>query len=432
MKISVETLEGLERKMTVQLRAEKISQAVDAKIKTIAKTVKIDGFRPGKVPLSTVKKMYGAAIKQEVLGDLIESTYQEAIVQEKIRIAGMPKIEAIEADDKEGMAYTASFEIYPEIKDVKVKTIKVVKQTCEIEDKDLDAMLEKLRSQKGSWKECKRKSKKGDQVICDFSGKLNGEEFIGGSGTNMTIVIGEKKMLKEFENGLKGMKAGDDKTLDVSFPNDYQGKDVAGKTAQFDLSVTKVSEPELPEIDEAFAKDFGVEDGRIETLKLDVKDNMERELSKKLKANNKNAVMDGLLKANQVDVPSILVKNEIQALKMQAAESMGQDPEKMDESMYPDELFNEEATRRVKLGVLIGEVIRNEKIDIDASKVDATLLEIASSYEDPKKVSDYYNNNKQAHANLEGRVLEDQVVDFILSQAKVSDKALSFDRVMNN
>lgn len=432
MKISVETLEGLERKMTVQLRADKISQAVDAKIKTIAKSVKIDGFRPGKVPLSTVKKMYGASIKQEVLGDLIESTYQEAIVQEKIRTAGMPKIEAIEADDKEGMAYTASFEIYPEIKDVKVKTIKVVKQTCEIDDKDLDAMLEKLRSQKGSWKECKRKSKKGDQVICDFSGKLDGEKFIGSSGTNMTIVIGEKKMLKEFENGLKGMKAGDDKTLDVSFPNDYQGKDVAGKTAQFDLSVTKVSEPELPEIDEAFAKDFGVEDGRIETLKSDVKDNMERELSKKLKANNKNAVMDGLLKANQVDVPSVLVKNEIQALKMQAAESMGHDPEKMDESMYPDELFNEEATRRVKLGVLIGEVIRNEKIDIDASKVDATLLEIASSYEDPKKVSDYYNNNKQAHANLEGRVLEDQVVDFILSQAKVSDKALSFDKVMNN
>lgn len=432
MKVSVETLEGLERKITVQLPAEKISQAVDAKIKTVAKSVKIDGFRPGKVPLSTVKKMYGASIKQEVFGDLIESTYHEALVQEKIRAAGMPKIDAADAEDKEGMAYTATFEVYPEIKDVEMKKIKVDSQTCEIEDKDLDAMLEKLRAQKGGWKECKRKAKKGDQVICDFVGKIDGEEFAGGSGKDMTVVIGEGKMLKEFENGLKGMKTGEEQTVDVSFPDDYQGKDVAGKTAQFELSVTKVSGPVLPEIDEEFAKEFGVEDGNIDTLKSDIKGNMEKELSQKLKTNNKNAVMDGLLKANDVDVPSALVQEEIKALKKQAAQSMGQDPEKMDESMYPDELFNEEAIRRVKLGVLVGEVIRNEKIEVDESKVDSTLLEIASSYDDPKQVTDYYNSNKQARANLEGMVLEDQVVDFILSQAKVTDKALSFDKVMNN
>ncbi len=431
MKVSVETLEGLERKMTVQLPAEKISQAVDIKLKSVAKTVKIDGFRPGKVPFSTVKKMYGNAVKQEVLGDIIEATYHEALTQEKIRAAGMPKIEAADADDKEGMAYTATFEVYPEIKKVEMKKITVVNQTCVIEDKDLDGMLDKLKAQKATWKECKRKSKKGDQVICDFVGKIDGEEFAGGTGKDMTVVIGEGKMLKEFENGLKGMKTGEEKTVDVTFPDDYQGKDVAGKTAQFDLSVTKVSGSVIPEIDETFAKEFGVEDGNVETLKNDVKANMEKELAQKLKANNKNAVMDGLLKANKVDVPAALVKEELKALKKQAAQGIGQDPEKMDEKMFPDELFSEEAIRRVKLGVLVGEVIRNEKIEVDEAKVDSTLLDIATSYDDPKQVTDYYNSNKQARANLEGMVLEDQVVDFILSQAKVTDKVLSFDNVMN-
>jgi len=268
-------------------------------------------------------------------------------------------------------------------------------------------------------------------VICDFVGKIDGEEFAGGTGKDMTVVIGQGKMLKEFENGLKGMKTGEEKTVDVTFPDDYQGKEVAGKTAQFDLSVTKVSGPVLPEIDETFAKEFGVEDGNIETLKSDIKGNMEKELSQKLKANNKNAVMDGLLKANEVAAPAALVKDEMKALKKQAAQSMGQDPAKMDDKMFPDELFNEEAVRRVKLGVLVGEVIRNEKIEIDQSKVESTLLDIASSYDDPKQVTDYYNSDKNARANLEGMVLEDQVVDFILSQAKVTDKAVKFDAVMN-
>ncbi len=431
MKVSVETLEGLERKITVQLPADKISQAVDAKIKHIAKSVKIDGFRPGKVPVKTVKRMYGNSVKQEVFSDLIESTYHEALAQEKIRAAGMPKIEAADADDKEGMAYTATFEVYPEIKNIELEKIKVVNQTCEVSDKDLEAMLEKLRAQKAGWKACKRKAKKGDQVICDFTGKIDGEEFAGGTGKDMEVIIGQGKMLKEFENGLKGMKTGEEKTVDVTFPEDYQGKEVAGKTAQFDLTVTKVSGPLLPEIDEAFAKEFGVEDGNVETLKADVKSNMEKELAQKLKANNKNAVMDGLLKVNDIDVPSALVKEEIHALKKQAAQNMGQELEKMDAKLFPDELFEEEAIRRVKLGILVGEIIRNENMEVDESKVDSTLLEIASSYDDPKQVTDYYNSNKQARANLEGMVLEDQVVDFILSKAKVTDKALSFDNVMN-
>lgn len=431
MQVSVETLEGLERKITVQIPAEKITAAVDAKIKAVSKTVKLDGFRPGKVPLNVVKKMYGGSIRQEVLGDVIEASYQEALTQEDLRAAGMPTIGAAEAEETDGVAYTATFEVYPEVEKVEFKKIKVVNQTSEIEDKDLDDMLVKLQSQRRTWKEVKRKSKKGDQVTCDFVGKIDGEDFAGGTGSDMIVVIGEGKMLKDFEKGLRGMKTGEEKSIEVSFPEDYQGKDVAGKTAAFDLTVTKVAGPIVPDIDEEFAKEFGIEDGNVETLKSDVRNNMEKELTQKLKANNKNAAMNGLLAANDIQVPKALVAEEIKALKKQAAQRMGQDPEKLDAANFPDELFNEEATRRVKLGVLVGAVIRKEKMEADDATVESTLLEIAASYDDPKQVTDYYNSNKEARANLEGMILEDQVVDFILKQAKVTEKALSFDDVMN-
>lgn len=431
MKVTVETLEGLERKITVQIPADSISQAVDKKINSIKKTVKVDGFRPGKVPVKIIKKMYGDSIKQEVFGDVIETSYHEAISQEKLRAAGMPKIDLAEAEDKEGMAYTATFEVYPEIDNIELKKIKVEQQTCEVNDDDVDAMLVKLQNQKRTWKPVKRKAKKGDQSICDFKGTIDGEEFAGGSGQNMEVVIGEGKMLKEFENGLKGMKAGEEQTIDVSFPEDYQGKEVAGKTAQFELKVTAVNGPDLPEVDEEFAKDFGVEDGSVDTLKANVKENMEKELEQKLKAKNKNAVMDGLIAENDVLAPEALVKDEITALKKQAAQSMGQDPEKMDDTQFPDDLFRAEALRRVQLGVLVGDIIRKESIEVDQAKVESTLLDIASSYDDPQQVTDYYNTDKRARANLEGMVLEDQVVEFILAQAKVTEKAVSFDDVMN-
>lgn len=431
MKVTVETLEGLERKITVQITADRISQAVDKKINSIKKTVKVDGFRPGKVPVNIIKKMYGGSIRQEVFGDVIESSYQEAIDQEKLRAAGMPKIDIAEAEDKDGMAYTATFEVYPEIDKIELKKIKVQQQTCEVSDDDVDAMLVKLQNQKRTWKPVRRKAKKGDQSICDFKGTIDGKEFAGGSGQNMEVVIGEGKMLKEFENGLKGMKAGEEQTIDVSFPDDYQGKEVAGKTAQFELKVTAVNGPELPEVDEEFAKEFGVEDGSVETLKANVKENMEKELEQKLKAKNKNAVMDGLIAENDVLAPEALVKDEITTLKKQAAQSMGQDPEKMDDKQFPDDLFRAEALRRVQLGVLVGDIIRKESIEVDQAKVESTLLEIAASYDDPKQVTDYYNQDKRARANLEGMVLEDQVVEFILGQAKVTEKSASFDDVMN-
>lgn len=431
MQVSVETLEGLERKMTVQVESDKIVKAVDDKIKSISKSVRVDGFRPGKVPLKVVKKMYGDSIRNEVLGDVVESTYKEALIQEKLRVAGVPSIGQADADDKEGMAYTATFEIFPEIEKVELKKVKVVKQTCEVSDKDLEAMLDKLKDQKKVWKDVKRKAKKGDRVTCDFVGKIDDKEFTGGTGQDMQVEIGAGQMLKEFENGLKGMKTGENSTIDVTFPEDYQGKEVAGKTAQFELKVSKVEGSELPEIDETFVKEFGIEDGSVETLKSDVKANMEKELSQKLKANNKTAVMSGLLAVNEVLAPTALIKEEISTLKKQAAQSMGQDPENMDESSFPDDLFTEEAKRRVQLGVIVGEVIRIENIEVDAAKVESTLLEIAASYDDPQQVTEYYNTNQQARGNLEGMVLEDQVVDFILEQAKVTEKATSFDDVMN-
>lgn len=436
MQATIESLEGLERKMTVQVPAEQIVSAVEKKLKQVSKTVKLDGFRPGKVPVNVVKKMYGAQIRQEVMGDVIESSYREAIIEQKMRPAGMPQIEAVDVEDKdendESLTYSAVFEVYPEVESVEMDSIEIEKPVAEIGDTDVDAMLDKLRGQRKEWVEVERAAATDDQVICDFDGKIDGEAFTGGAGKDMAIEIGAGKMLKEFEEGLDGMSKGDEKTVDVTFPEDYHGKDVAGKTAQFTLNVTKVSEPRLPEMDEELIKSFGVESGKLEDFKKDVRGNMEKELSQKVKTSVKNVVMAGLLGKNEIIAPKALVEEEIKNLKMQMAQNMGQDPEKMDTSTFPDDLFREESARRVQLGLLVGELIRIEGIKLDQSRFESSLQELASSYEEPQQVLDYYTKNKEAKASLEGLVLEDQVVDHILDKATVTEKTLSFEEVMNS
>ena len=267
MQVSTETLEGLKRKLTVQVPSDTIEAAVDKKLKQLSKTVKMDGFRPGKVPVSVVKQTYGAAVRQEVVGDVIEKTYHEAILQEKLKPAGMPQIDAVEdADEKDGFTYSATVEVYPEVESVELESIEIEKPVAEITDQDLDNMIDKLLQQRKEWKEVDRAAAEGDQVICDFEGKIDGEAFEGGSGKDMSVEIGAGKMLKEFEEGLLGMSKGEEKTVDVSFPDDYHGKDVAGKTAQFTLKVTQVSEAVVPELNEELIKSFGVEDGNLETF----------------------------------------------------------------------------------------------------------------------------------------------------------------------
>ena len=431
MQVSIEPLEGLERRMTVQIPSERVSEAVEKKLRELSKTVRIDGFRPGKVPLKVVQQKFGGHVRQEVVGDVIESSYQEALIQEKIRPAGMPSIDSVSSEEQQDMSYTATFEVYPEVDELDLKSITVEKAMAEIKDEDFDAMLDKLREQRKTWKETKAAAKKGYQVMVDFEGRIDGELFEGGAGKDMAVEIGAGQMLAEFEAGLEGIKAGEEKTVEVNFPDDYHGADVAGKTAEFTLKATQISKPELPELDEEFAKGFGVEDGDLEKMRIDIRANMEKEKTDRLKSNLKNTVMAGLLEHNSIAAPSALVSEEVTSLRAQAAQRMGQDPESMDEGSFPDELFREEATRRVQLGLLISEVIKKDKIELNQKLVDDTIEQMAISYEQPDQVRAYYRQNQQARSSIEGMVLEDQVVAHILEHAQVTDKEVAFEDLMN-
>ncbi len=431
MQVSIETLDGLERRMTVQIPSERVSEAVEKKLKDLSKTVRIDGFRPGKVPLKVVQQKYGGHVRQEVIGDVIESSYQEALIQEKVRPAGMPSIDSVSTEEKEDMSYTATFEVYPEVGTLKLESIEVEKPKVEISDKDFDAMLQKLREQRKGWKETKAAAKKGYQVMVDFEGRIDGELFEGGAGKDMAVEIGAGQMLPEFEAGLEGVKATEQRTVEVNFPDDYHGAEVAGKKAEFTLKANKVSKPELPELDEEFAKGFGIEDGDLEKMRADIRANMEKEKNERLKLNIKNKVMAGLLEHNEIIAPSAMVNDEIKSLRAQAAQRMGQDPESIDETSYPNELFSAEATRRVQLGLLVAEVIKSEKIELNQELVDSAVEEMAIAYEQPDQVREYYRHNQQARSGIEGMVLEDQVVAHILDKAKVTEIEASFDDLMN-
>ena len=285
MQVSIEALEGLERRMTVQIPSERVSEAIEKKLRELSKTVRIDGFRPGKVPLKVVQQKFGGQVRQEVIGDVIESSYQEALIQEKIRPAGMPSIDSVTSEEQQDMSYTAIFEVYPEVDKLDLKSITVDKAMAEIKDEDFEAMLDKLREQRKTWTETQDAAKKGFQVMVDFEGRVDGELFEGGAGKDMAVEIGAGQMLAEFEAGLEGIKAGEEKTVEVNFPDDYHGADVAGKTAEFTLKATRISRPELPELDEEFAKGFGIEDGNLEKMRTDIRANMEKEKTDRLKSN---------------------------------------------------------------------------------------------------------------------------------------------------
>jgi trigger factor len=323
------------------------------------------------------------------------------------------------------------FEVYPEIENVELAAIEVEKPVAEIGEEDIDNMIEKLREQRRTWAEVERAAASGDQVTCDFDGSIDGEAFAGGSGKDMAVEIGSGRMLKDFEDGLNGMAKGEEKTIDVAFPDDYHGKEVAGKTAQFVLKVSKVSESVMPELDEEMIKSFGIDSGNLDDFRKEVRGNMEKEVAQKVKSTIKNNVMTGLIANNEVIPPQALVGEEIRNLKYQMAQNMGQDPDKMDLNAFPDDLYREEAEKRVRLGLLVGEVIRIEKIELDKTRFDSALQDMAASYEEPQQVIEYYTRNKDARSSLEGLVLEDQVVDHILGKAKVSETSKTFEQLMN-
>ena len=429
MQVSVEASGGLERRMTVEVPDELITSEVSNRLQRLARTARVKGFRPGKVPMKVVAQQYGQAVRDEVLGEVIQKTYFQAISQEKLNPAGMPRIEPVAAVEGNGFSYVATFEVMPQPELAEVAGTKLERQVAEIVDADLDKMLENLRSQQTEWKPVKRKAKKGDRLNINFKGTIEGEEFAGNAGENVPVTIGAGRMIEGFEKGLTGAKAGEELTLELAFPEDYAHKDVAGKPVQFQVSVTSVEEPVLPELDEAFAKGFGIGDGSVESLRSEIRKNMERELKQGLEARNKQHVMDKLLEMNKIELPQALIDNEAENLKQQMLQQMhvpkGKSGADLDAS-----LFRGQAERRVALGLILAELINSKNIKASDDAIRAKIEELAATYEDPQEVIDWYYADKTRLQEVQNLALEDTVVEWIFSQGDVSEKKCSFDEVM--
>lgn len=429
MQVSVTSTEGLERRMTVELPAEGVEQEVQQRLKSMAGRVRLDGFRPGKVPFNVVVKRYGAQVRQEVQADLIQSSFYEAVQKEKLRPAGAPKIElGVAGGDK--LAFTATFEVYPEVKVAVPADMVVQKPVVEISEQELDGMIDKLRKQRADWEEVSRAAAEGDQVVIDFLGKLNGEPFSGGEAQGYPLVLGSKRFIPGFEEQLIGASPGDYRDVNVTFPEQYQNGDLAGKAVVFEVTVQKVNGPKLPDLNDAeFLKTLGVQEGGVEALRKDVRDSMGRELEQKIAAQVKNQVLDKLFAANPVELPLALVESEIQQMANQARQSMGMEGQQpVTEEVRA--ALQDQARRRVALGLLIGELIREKAFRADADKIRARIEALAAGYEDPAAVVAWYYEDRSRLAGVEALVLEDQVVDWVISEAKVEEVKTAFDEVM--
>lgn len=426
MQVSVETTGNIDRKMTVAIPAEKIDKEVESRLKAMRGRVRIDGFRPGKVPASVVKQRYGESVRYEVAEKMLGQTFQEAAAQESLRVAGAPDIDLKNFAEGQDLEYVASFQVYPEITLAGVETLKITRPVGEISDADLDKMIDTIRKQNQELQETDRAARNGDIVSVDFEGSLDGEAFEGGSAEGYSVELGAGRMLKDFEEGLVGMKAGEEKTIDVAFPDNYQAENLKGKTARFKLTMKQVREPVLPEVTEDFIKQFGVESGSVEDFRAEVKSNMQREMENAIKAQLKQQVMDGLAELHEFDIPATLVKDEISYVRNEFAQNTGAAVDNV-----PDELFKDQAERRVKLGLLVGEIIRQHELKRDQEKVDAMLESLAASYEDPQALKHYYRSNKQAMQTIEAAVMEEMIVDWVMGQATVTDESRDFDSIMN-
>lgn len=432
MQVSVETTDGLERKMTVAIEEERISTVVDGRLQDMTKTVKVKGFRTGKVPLKIVKQQYEQQVRQEVVGDVLQSTLYEAIGQEKLNPAGQPRIDSLKSDPGQGMEYTALFEIYPEVKLGDLSKETVEKPVAEITDADVDEMLETVRGQHKEWVSVDRAAKDGDQLNINFKGMIDGEVFPGGEATDMPIELGSGRMIKGFEEGLIGAKAGDDVTLNVTFPDDYHAKELAGKPAQFDTHINKVEEAKLPELDDEFAKKLGIKDASLENMHKEIKASMQLELDNRLNTKMKSAVMDALINAHDFDVPKPLIEDESEAIKKNMLENLKQQGMQDQGMQVEASMFADQAIRRVKLGLIMSEIVKSEKIEADEDRVKKKIEEIAAPYEQPQQVVDWYNGDQQRLAEVRALVTEEQIVDWAMEKAKVVDKKVTFKEIMDS
>ena len=429
MQVSIETTTGLERRMKVTVPKENVDGEIQKRLKDLAGRVKIDGFRPGKVPFSVVSKKFRGQVSQEVVGEVMQNSFYEAVTQEKLRPAGMPLIEP--GDTKDGFEFTATFEIYPEFEVKGLDSILVERPTLDISDTDLDKMLETIRGQRKTWQEADRAAKDGDQVTIDFVGSMDGIEFQGGTGQQVAVELGAKRMIPGFEDQLIGTKAGQELTLNVTFPENYQAADLAGKDAQFATTVQKVEESVLPELTDEFAAEFGIKDGGLVALKKQVRDNMQREADQAITGRVKEQVFDGLVGLNLLEVPKALVDSEIETMVKQRQESMKQYAAAGQVQDVDPAQFEDQAKRRVSLGLILSEVIKGGKISVPPVRLREAVEKLASTYERPEDVVKYYYSDKDRLQEVENVTLEEMAVEAVLEQAKVSDKATSFDALMN-
>lgn len=433
LQVTTNKLNNKETQLTVKVPVEKIQKQVESRISQVAKTAKIDGFRKGKVPMSHIRAQYGAGIQQEVINDVIRDTVFEAIKEEDIRAVGMPNIDDVKLED-EFLVYQATVEIFPEIDVQGVSDIEVERQSAKVSDEDVDTMIENLQKQRQEFAEKDGAADDGDQVIFDFEGSIDGEKFEGGSAEDFKLVLGSNQMIPGFEDGIKGMKAGDEKTIDVTFPEDYQAENLAGKQAQFKINVKKVEESKLPEINDEFLELFGVKEGGVDKLKADVRKNMEREIKNAARNQVKQAAFDALLEKNEFDVPSAMLEQEIDRqrnmMMQRFAQQFGAAADSFNKDMLPNELFEDQALRAARLGIIVARLIDTNNFEVDQDRVEAFIKEAAENYEDPEEVIEYYTNDKQQRANIESVVLEDQVVDYLIAQGKVTDKEVSYQDLL--
>ncbi len=421
MEVSVENTGKLERRMKVQLPSEQIDQQVKARLQQLSRRVRLDGFRPGKVPFSVVVKRYGAQVRDEATGELIASSYEQALVQKNLRPVGEPDIQKTVDNPGQALEYVATFEIYPEIQIPSLGDLEVERPVATVTEDDLAAMMEKLRRQRTTWTTVERPARSGDRVNIDFHGMIDGQDFSGNKAKQVPVEIGSGAMIPGFEEQLTGAAAGESRTLTVTFPENYASKAVAGKTAQFEVKVNSVAESVLPELSDEFAKSFGVAD--IETLRREVRGNMARELNAAIRARLKNSVFDCLLEKVELELPASLIQSEIKAL---VKDARGAADKRAEDEMR----VKTEAQRRVALGLLIGEIVRQNRLAIDQNKVRETIESIAASYEKPDEVVKWYYGNQEMLTGIQTFVMEDVVVEWVLGRTKVTEKQVSFDEMM--
>ena len=429
MQVTVESTGALERRMRVELPAERINQEVDSRLKSVGRTAKIKGFRPGKVPPKVVKQRYGKQIREEVLSELMQKSYSDAVMQENLNPAGGPRIEPEMAKDGTSFAYVATFEIMPEVELKGLDKIKVEQPDVSLGDKDLDDMILKLRKQKATWETVERKSKEGDRVVIDFDGTLKGEPIGGGQGSEVPVVLGEGQMLPDFEKALYGIAAGDEKSFKVKFPKDYHAEELQGQKVEFAITTHRVEEEVLPPVDDSLAEQFEVQEGGLEQFKKDVMENMHREAKAKVKTDVREQVLNGLVEANPFEIPGALKQQEMHQMQHEAMQRLGIEDH---DQAPPMENFAEMAEKRVRLGLLVRQLVADQNLAVDADQVRARVEEMCAGYENAEDMVNVYMSNPQMVQQIEPMVLEDQAIDWLLENGKVSSKKVSFKEYMNS